>query len=147
MSTVLNPEQRTFRTAIVNRPPATQPPALLYGSSTASTVPQNQFTKEEDLGTRRIGGMPAHGVREIQIIPAELSGTGKEITTSDEYWYSDDLSINLMIKHDDQRTGTVTMTVTEIVLSEPNPDLFKIPDGYTPAATRRAAAQHDRTGQ
>jgi hypothetical protein len=139
-STRLNPQQRTFWTRIVNRPPATQPPALFYASS-GGNVPQNQFATEEDLGTRQMDGLPAHGVRETQTIPAAMSGTGKEIVTSDEYWYSDDLRINLVIKHNDPRTGTVKMTVTQIMLSEPNPDLFRIPDEYTPAGTRQAADQ------
>jgi hypothetical protein len=133
MSTMLNPQQRTYWTRIVNRPPATQPPAFLYASG--SNVPQNQFTKEEDLGTRQMDGLLAHGVRETQTIPAAISSTGKEIVTSDEYWYSDDLRINLVIKHNDPRTGSVTMTVTQVMLSEPNPALFRIPDDYTPAGT------------
>jgi hypothetical protein len=141
MSTILNLQQRTFWTRIVNRPPATQPPALVFASTIGSDVPQNQFAKEEDLGTRQIDGLPAHGVRETQTIPAAASGTGKEIVTSDEYWYSDDLRINLVIKHNDPRTGSVTMAVSQIMLSEPNSDLFRIPDDYTTAGALQAAGQ------
>ncbi len=43
-------------------------------------------------------GLLVHGVREVQTIPADNSGTGKEMLISDEYWYSDDLRINLVIK-------------------------------------------------
>jgi hypothetical protein len=31
--------------------------------------------------------------------PTKSSGTGKDVTRTDEYWYSEDLRINLMIKH------------------------------------------------
>lgn len=138
---MLNPQQRTFSTETVNRPPATQPPALLYASPASSSLPQSEFAKEEDLGTHQIDGLPAHGIREIQTIPAEKSGTGKEIVTTDEYWYSEDLRIYLVIKHDDPRTGSVSMIVSEVTLSEPDPALFRIPDDYAPAGPRRPTGQ------
>jgi hypothetical protein len=141
ISTMINFNQRTFWTATVNRPPETMPPGLLYASPTANNAPQNQFTKEEDLGVHQMEGMPVHGVREIQTIPADNSGTGKEIVITDEYWYSDDLRINLVIKHSDPRTGSVTMTVTNVVRNEPDPALFQVPDGYKPAGAGREAAQ------
>ena len=72
-----------------------------------------------------------HGVREVQTIPADNGGTVKETLVSDEYWYSDDLRINLVLKHSDPRTGTVTMTVTQIKRTEPDPALFEIPHDYT----------------
>lgn len=135
ISTMLNPQVRTFSTQIVNRPPATVPPALLDASPTGDTLPQNEFTKREDLGIRDVEGLPAHGVRETQTIPAESSGRDKEILITDEYWYSDDLRINLMIKHSDPRKGTVTMTVAQITRTEPEPALFEIPDGYRRVGT------------
>jgi len=70
ISTMLNPQERTFWTMIVNRPPPTVPPALLDAQPTASSLPQNEFTKQEDLGIRDMEGVAAHGVREIQTIRA-----------------------------------------------------------------------------
>jgi hypothetical protein len=137
ISAMLNPQERTFWTQTVNRPPATVPPALLYASPTGDSLPQNEFAKKEDLGIRDIEGLPAHGVRETQSIPAESSGRNKEIIITDEYWYSDDLRINLMIKHSDPRTGTVTMTVAQIARTEPDPTLFEIPHGYRRVGTNQ----------
>jgi hypothetical protein len=131
ISTVLFPQTRTFSSGTVNRPPETVPPSLLQASPTS--LPQNEFTKEEDLGIHEMEGLPVHGVREIQTIPAQSSGTGKEIVITDEYWYSADLRINMVIKHNDQRTGAVTMTVTHVSRLEPEPALLEIPEGYTPA--------------
>src|SRR5579862_7175088 len=133
ISTMLNPKDRTYWTQTVNNPPATVPPAPRYGSAIEQRLPQNDFTREEDLGVHEIGGLLAHGLRETQTIPAENGGTGKETVITDEYWYSDDLRINLMIKHSDPRTGTVTMTVVRVVRTEPDPSVFEIPDGYKPA--------------
>ncbi len=130
ISTMLDPQQKTFWTQVVNRPPATQPPG--------SNLPPSQFTKEEDLGTRQIDGMAAHGMRETQVIPAEANGSGKEIVTTDEHWYSEDLRINLVIKHDDPRHGSVAMTVTNVRIGEPDPALFRVPEGYGPAGSQPA---------
>lgn len=130
ISVMLNPQARTFWTSVVNRPPSTVPPALLNASPTGNSLPQNEFTKEEDLGIQDVEGVPVHGVRETQAIAAENSGTGKEVLITDEYWYSDDLRINLMIKHSDPRSGTVTMTVVQVTRTDPDPALFEIPDGY-----------------
>jgi hypothetical protein len=139
ISTTLNPQQRIFWTNTLNRPPETVPPALLTGNS----FPQNEFTKEEVLGIHEMAGVPAQGLRETQTIPAEKSGTGKEIVITDEYWYSDELRINVMIKHSDPRKGTTTLTVTQITREEPDPALFEIPDGYTAAGAARGANQKE----
>lgn len=132
ISTMLYPQNKTFRTFMVNRPPATEPPALLYASPTGNSLPPSQFAKEEDLGTRELEGLPVHGVRETQTIPADDSSAGKEIVVTDEYWYSADLHINMLIKHSDPRTGSVTMTVNQVARTEPDSSSFTIPDGYTP---------------
>jgi len=132
LSTRLFPAERTFSTMTVNHPPSTVPPAHT-ASSAGSSLPSNDFTKEEDLGTHDVGGLPAHGVRESQTVLPEVGDGGKAIEIIDEYWYSEDLRINLMVKHSDPRKGSVTLTVTQISREEPDPALFKIPDGYKPA--------------
>ena len=52
-------------------------------------------------------GFEVHGVRETQTLPA--NGGGKPVVITDEYWYSDYLHINVVMKHIDPRTGSVTM--------------------------------------
>lgn len=132
VSTILDATDRTFWTQVVNHPPSTVPPALFHASPTGNSLPANEFTKQEDLGIRDIEGLAAHGVREIQTISAVNNG-GKEIVITDEYWYSDDLRINLMVKHDDPRKSKVTLTVTHIALQEPRLGFFEIPENYKPA--------------
>jgi hypothetical protein len=130
MSATLDPQQKTYWTTIVNRPPATVPPALLAASPVGDMLPANEFTKQEDLGMSEMEGVSVHGVRQIQTIPAEASGTGKETVVTDEYWYSEELRINTQIKHNDPRMGSVTMTVTQVSRREPNASMFEIPSGY-----------------
>jgi hypothetical protein len=129
-STQIIPGKKIFWNITVNHPPATVPPNLVYSSPPGSSAPQNDFTKEDDLGVRDIDGVSTHGVRETQTIPPDFSGTGKEIQIIDEYWYSEDLRINLIVKHSDPRTGTLTLTVGQITRAEPDPALFEIPEGY-----------------
>jgi len=137
ISTELDASTRTFYTQTINHPPSTVPPTVRYGSPSATGVPQNDFSKEEDLGTKEIEGVLARGVRATQIIPAEGNDTGKEIVITDEYWYSDELRINVVMKHNDPRSGTSTVTVTHITRGEPDPALLEMPEGYT----RAGAAQ------
>lgn len=132
LSTRWTTESRTFSTMTVNHPPATVPPAHLASSAGAS-LPGNDYTREEDLGNRDIGGVSAHGVRESQTVLPEAGDKAKLVEITDEYWYSEDLRINLMVKHSDPREGTVTLTVGQITREEPDPALFKVPEGYKSA--------------
>ena len=136
--TYLYPNQHTYTTGTVNHPPAAEP-ADLIASPAGNSVPLNQFTKQEDLGTRSIEGITAHGVRETQTIPN--GSTGSDVVLTDEYWYSDELHMNVMVKHSDPRTGSVTMTLTQATRTDPDPSLFQIPEGYKPAGSAMARAQ------
>jgi len=131
ISTMLDTEQQTFWTMTVRRPPATAPPAL-EATPAGETLEPSEFARKEDLGTEEIGGIPAHGIREVQTIPAQ--DNGKPIVVTDEYWYCDDLRINLMIKHNDPRTGSATLTVTQVERTEPDRAMFEIPANYERAA-------------
>jgi hypothetical protein len=135
VSTIINDQQHTFFRNTVNRPPEMVPPSFLSASSGLNTLPQNQFTKEEDLGNKTIDGLAVHGLRQTQNIPASASSKAAVIT--DEYWYSEDLRINLVVKHHDTRTGGVTLTVTGVNRAEPNPARFEVPEGYKAAGERQ----------
>jgi hypothetical protein len=138
ISTMIDSEKKTYWTMTVNHPPATVPPTIL---AAGEGLPQNEFTKEEDLGIRDMEGVQVRGVRQTQTIPAASSGTGKEVVIADESWYSEDLRINLMVKHSDPRTGTVMVSVAQILRNEPDPALFEIPNGYSLPAEKREKKQ------
>jgi hypothetical protein len=121
-STFIDPQRQVAWQSTLNRPPAAAPP--LATSSAA-----NSYIKKEDLGNRKMEGIEVHGVRDTQTIPAEANG-GKEITVVDEYWYSEDLRLNMLAIHKDPRTGEQTTTVTQVDRSEPDPAIFEIPSGY-----------------
>ncbi|HXZ33410.1 MAG TPA: hypothetical protein VEH30_14110 [Terriglobales bacterium] len=134
ISATINVPDKTFLTRTLSHPPSTEPPSIRYASPTGSNPPSD-FTKEEDLGIHEIEGVAAHGLRETQTLPAGNDSPGKELVITDEYWYSEELRINLMIKHSDPRTGTETLTVSQIARGEPDPAFFQIPEGYKRART------------
>jgi hypothetical protein len=136
VSTWYDPRMRVFWSLTGSHPPATVPPAPRFGSAANQGLPQNDFTKQEDLGIREMEGVSVHGIRETQTIPAESTGTGKEVVITDEYWYSEDLRINLLIKHTDPRSGTATLTVTQISRTEPDSTFFEVPEGYKPRSVQ-----------
>jgi hypothetical protein len=88
------------------------------------------LVRQQDLGTQVLEGMTVRGVRITRNIPPNVSGTGQPVVVTDEYWYSDDLHLNMLVKHDDPRSGAQTMTVAELKRGEPDPHLFVIPSDY-----------------
>jgi hypothetical protein len=85
---------------------------------------------EADLGTEVMENVLVHGIRKTRTVQASASGTGKAVVVTDEYWYSDELHLNMLVKHDDPRGGQQTVTVTHVDRSEPDQAMFKVPAGY-----------------
>jgi vacuolar-type H+-ATPase subunit F/Vma7 len=85
---------------------------------------------EESLGTQTAQGFTLQGIRKTRTVSANLSGTGQPITISDEYWYSADLDLVLVTKHNDPRTGEQIVTVKNITRAEPDATLLSIPADY-----------------
>jgi hypothetical protein len=100
LSIFVNPATRVARqfTLSAPTPVAGHNPDSLYASH---KPPANG----EDLGTQVMENVLAHGIRVSRTVPAATSGTGKPVTVTDEYWYSDELHLNMLVKHDDPRTG------------------------------------------
>jgi hypothetical protein len=86
--------------------------------------------KQIDLGNQTIDGTTLHGTEKQTIIPAELSTTGQILTITTEYWYSPDLAVYLIIKHNDPRTGEQIVAVTHIDRHEPPSTQFAVPATY-----------------
>ena len=96
-----------------------------------STGSGSQWEKRtEELGTQNIEGVEAEGTRTITTIPAGAIGNERPIEITYEKWYSRDLQMVVMSKHNDPRYGEQTYRLTNIVRSEPDPSLFTLPNGY-----------------
>ena len=91
---------------------------------------RNDGVTVEDLGSTSLDGIEAKGIRRTFTVPAQISGTGAAVTVVDEYWYSEDLHLNLLVRHTDPRTGTQTVAITGIKREEPAQAFFEVPQGY-----------------
>jgi hypothetical protein len=132
VSTWINIRKKTFWTTTGDHPPSTEPPTIRFAAPDGN-APPSEFTKDEDLGVQEIDGVSAHGIRETQTVVDE--NTGKDVVITDEYWYSQDLRINLIVKHSDPRKGSTTITVTQIKQTAPDPQFLEIPEGYKQIGT------------
>lgn len=135
MNEYLYPQQKTYRMQMLDRPPATDT-IEDYGSPSSASLPASQYTRQDDLGQRTIAGLPAHGVRITQTLPPDVSGTDAEVVVTDEYWYSEELRMNLAVRHNDPRTGSFAATVTAVTRGQPDEGLFSVPAGYRMAGLR-----------
>jgi hypothetical protein len=124
ISTMIYPQQRTYLQNRLLRPPATEPPDSVAVASPGTPDP---LTQQTDLGNKTMEGVTVHGVRITQKIPGQ---NGQDVTVTDEYWYSPDLRLNMLVKHDDPRSLSVTLTVTQMSRTQPDPAIFAVPDGY-----------------
>lgn len=87
-------------------------------------------TRTEELGTQNIEGVDAQGTRTITTIPAGAIGNERPIEITYEKWYSSELQMVVMSKHNDPRYGEQTYRLTNINRNEPDPSLFSPPNGY-----------------
>jgi len=92
---------------------------------------QSKWDKRtEELGVQNIEGVDAEGTRTITTIPAGAIGNERPIEITYEKWYSKELQLVVMSKHNDPRFGEQTYRLTNIARSEPDPSLFTPPQGY-----------------
>jgi hypothetical protein len=117
-------------------------PSPTKDSSPSST--SNPFVKVEDLGSDTIDNIDVKGTRRTQTIPAQVNGTGATLTVIDEYWYSEELHVNLSLRHSDPRIGVQTIKLTNVKREDPEPSFFEVPPDYkivdmTPPADAPAA--------
>ena len=84
----------------------------------------------EPIGKQMIEGIQAEGMRHVMTIPAGEIGNDRPLQVTNESWYSPELSLTVMTKRSDPRTGDETFRLTNINRSEPAPYLFQLPAGY-----------------
>jgi hypothetical protein len=96
-----------------------------YGSEPVTHV------DTEQLGVQTINGLACKGTRVTMTIPAHAVGNDRDIQVVNERWYSDDLMVLVKSVNDDPRFGTSTYELTDVKRNDPDPSLFKLPDGFT----------------
>jgi hypothetical protein len=93
--------------------------------------PRRKDVVTTSLGTQTINGVQAEGTRYTRTIPAGAIGNQNPIVITTEKWYSPDLQMVVLRKHDDPRTGETITQLTNIQRSEPDASLFAVPSDYT----------------
>ena len=128
LSVLLNPFTHIARETVLRRPPSASPEQLRPNPQPDSR--SSSAAAEEDLGKQTLNALSVQGTRKSRTIPAELSGTGKPTVVVDEYWYSPDLSIYVLVKHNDPRTGEQIVAVSEVNRHEPDSAQFIVPADF-----------------
>jgi hypothetical protein len=129
MNLLLNPYTHVARQRTLPNQPSGVPP-LNWAQVNSTFTPPGETVRLEDLGTSQMLGIDVHGYRRSVTLTEKASGTPQPVVVTDEYWYSEDLRLNMMIKHTDPRTGTLTVTVTKLDRVEPPAEMFEIPANY-----------------
>jgi len=93
----------------------------------------------EDLGAQLVAGVETTGTRDTVIYNPGLFGNDRKMTIEREFWYSPKLGFNLLSKRSDPRIGTQTFTAANLILSEPDPTLFDLPEGFKVVDRRQTA--------
>jgi hypothetical protein len=79
------------------------------------------------LGTRSIEGLDAVGTKDTRIIPPGAGGNSTPLESSKEFWYSPQLGLNLRVLRIDPLHGDQSFKVTDVSLTEPDPQRFVLP--------------------
>lgn len=119
--------------------PASAPRVEPFASTTfapnqPSTVAQPpDGPRNEDLGAKIIFGVVAIGTRSTYkaIEPSSAGGFIETVTIVEETWNSDELGAEVLHITDDPRIGVITTEMTSFASGEPDPALFRPPEGYT----------------
>ena len=117
INTIYDPALRLARQQVIAKQPNT--PAIV-----------NPAIHIEDLGASTMDGLQTKGTRRTYTVSAKASGTGERVGIEDEDWYSEDLHINLLVRHYDPRFGVMTIGVSGLKREEPPASMFQVPKGY-----------------
>lgn len=84
----------------------------------------------ENLGDQTFDGIHATGTRITTTIPAGKMGNEKPITVTSERWYSPELKVTVMTKHNDPWAGELKTELKSVNAAEPDASLFTVPADY-----------------
>ena len=87
----------------------------------------------EDLGEQVLEGLLVQGTRMKDTIPAGMMGNERPIEIVTDRWYSKDIDAMVLQRFSDPRVGETVYQLVNVVLGEPSPDLFQVPQDYTMA--------------
>jgi hypothetical protein len=144
-------QTETFELPVPPPPPGPHPMAGVRMLSSAGAVAAMSSVASDvtidDLGEQILQGVLARGSRETRTIPAGAIGNERPIDMVTERWYSDEIEAEVLRRTVDPRFGETSYRLVNVVLGEPSPDLFMVPEGYELATEpHRVELKLQRTG-
>jgi hypothetical protein len=98
----------------------------MAGGDPATPMPE---PKREKLEAQVFEGLMAAGTRITVTIPAGEFDNEQPLEVTYEQWYSPELKMVVMMRHNDPRFGETIFRLTNITRAEPAPELFAPPAG------------------
>jgi hypothetical protein len=92
---------------------------------------KGETVKTEKLDNQDISGLHCWGRRTTRLVPRGAFGNDQPIEIVDEFWYSDELGLDIVRRHSDPRSGEQVSELHDLQRSEPAPEIFKVPQGFT----------------
>ena len=106
---------------------------------TPGPLPNNTgFRTHEELGTQTLAGVDTAGTKDTTTINAGVYGNDRPFSSTREFWFAPSLGINLLSEVSDPSFGKQIFTVTDVTLSEPDPKLYELPEGFEIVDSRKA---------
>jgi hypothetical protein len=90
-----------------------------------------RFLTRETLGSNTFENLPAEGSRETITVTPGADGNDTALVFTTDFWYSPDIETNLVVLRHDPRFGTQLFHLVDLVRGDPDPQLFRIPSGFT----------------
>ena len=119
------------RGIIAKSKPAAEATAPAEAGSHTTKLASGVIGVTEWLGTKTIDGVVTFGTRTtLTYPPGTASGNDKTTSSVHESWTSPQLGTPLLMRNSGALGPDSTATLTNIKYSEPDPSLFKVPDGY-----------------
>jgi len=97
----------------------------------------NKTLRRESLGADSIEGIPVVGTRESMSTRAGAAGNDREMVTTREIWYSEELKTNLAVTRDLPLEGKQVIRLSHISRTEPDGHLWDVPIGFSVKDMRR----------
>ncbi|HUB83492.1 MAG TPA: hypothetical protein VMB03_32055 [Bryobacteraceae bacterium] len=119
------------RTVQVKFKPASEATLPAAEATKTDTMKNGVVSVFEWLGTQTIGGYETVGRRDtLRYPPGTMGGNDRAFVTSNEFWTSPVLGIALLAKMSHPEAGDSVATIRNLHLGEPDPAMFRVPDGY-----------------
>ena len=107
--------------------PAPPHDRVLFAAPPEAVEPEVQ---KQPLGSKMLEGVRVEGTRYSMTLSAGAIGNQRPLTVVTERWYSPELKVVVLSSRVDPRFGATTYRLSNILRSEPSPELFQVPPDY-----------------